>query len=391
VVVPPRVVRRERTPLLVVRRVPDELLEAGIRQRMDRAVEAELRERLRLAPPRPEAGAPEEALRLRGTERTAVCRNSGHSQVRWPPAAILSPRDTKRAPEGALLRLCPPSRKNYSDSSRVGNGEGSREPNPPSTPGAGTSGRSTRPVSGVVGSRVPVVPVRLAPERARAALPVDPAAPVRRDAVGVARELVRPELLRPVRRPVVRFAAAFRFAGRRLAVVRFAAVFRFAVVRLAAVFRLVAVFRFAVLFRFVALLRLVAVFRLAVVRFAALLRLVAVFRFAVLFRLVAVFRLAVVRFAAVLRFAVLFRLVAVFRLAVVRFAVVRLAVVRLAVVRFAAGRRFAVDRFAAVRFVPVLFLVAICLLLLGEFGGNDSAQYAPTIGRFHHLLREFLR
>ena len=202
-----------------------------------------------------------------------------------------------------------------------------------------------------------MVPVRLAPERARAALPVDPAAPVRRVALGVAREPVRPEVLRPVRRPVDRFAAAFRFAGLRLAVVRFAAVFRFAGARFAAVFR------FAVDFR------LVAVFRLAVVRFAA------VFRFAVDFRLVAVFR-----------FAVLFRLVAVFRLAVVR-----LAVVRLAVVRFAAGRRFAVDRFAAVRFVPVLFLVAICLLLVGESGGNDIAQYAPCIGRFHHPLAKFLR
>jgi hypothetical protein len=68
-----------------------------------------------------------------------------------------------------------------------------------------------------------------------------------------------------------------------------------------------------------------------------------------------------------------------------------LAVLRFAVVRFAAVFRFAVDRFAAVRFVPVRFLVAICLLLLGEFGGNDSAQYAPRIGRFHHPQRKFLR
>ncbi|MBV8064559.1 MAG: hypothetical protein JOY72_02410 [Actinobacteria bacterium] len=170
----------------------------------------------------------------------------------------------------------------------------------------------------------------------------------------------------------MRFAAALRLAGRRFAVVRFAAVLRFAVERLAVV-RFAAVFRFAVDFRFV------AVFRLAVERFAVLLRL------AVDFRLVAVFRLAVVRFA------VDFRLVAVLRFAVVRFAVVRLAVLRLAVVRFAAGRRFAVDRFAAVRFVPVLFLVAIWLLLVSEFGGNDSAQYAPTIGRFHHLQPKILR
>ena len=203
----------------------------------------------------------------------------------------------------------------YSDSSRVGNGVGSTEPRPPRIPG--TVGNN-----GAAGSGLPVVPVRLAPERARAALPVDPAAPVRLASVGVARAPVRPELLRPVRRPVLRFAA-----GRRFAVVRFAAGRRF----------------------------------------------------------------AVVRFAAVFRFGAAFRFVAVLRFAVVRFAVVRLAVLRLAVVRFAAGRRFAVDRFAAVRFVPVRFLVAICLLLLGEFGGNDSAQYALAIGRFHHRERKFLR
>jgi len=130
---------------------------------------------------------------------------------------------------------------------------------------------------------------------------------------------------------------------------------------------------------------LVAVLRFAVLRFAA------VFRLGAAFRLVAVLRFAVLRFAAVFRFGAAFRLVAVLRFAVVRFAVVRLAVDRFAVVRLAAGRRFAVDRFAAVRFVPVRFLVAICLLLLGEFGGNDSAQYALCIGRFHHPHRRFLR
>jgi hypothetical protein len=244
----------------------------------------------------------------------------------------------------------------YSDSSRVGNGEGSTEPRPPRIPG--TVGNN-----GAAGSGLPVVPVRLAPERARAALPVDPAAPVRLASVGVARAPVRPELLRPVRRPVLRFAA-----GRRFAVVRFAAGRRLAVVRFAAVFRFGAAFR------------LVAVLRFAVLRFAA------VFRLGAAFRLVAVFRLAVVRFAAVFRFGAAFRFVAV-----LRFAVVRFAVLRFAVVRFAAGRRFAVDRFAAVRFVPVRFLVAICLLLLGEFGGNDSAQYAPCIGRFHHPEGKILR
>jgi hypothetical protein len=47
--VPPRVVRRERLSLVVVRRVSDEVLAPGIRQRVDGAVEAEPRERLRLA------------------------------------------------------------------------------------------------------------------------------------------------------------------------------------------------------------------------------------------------------------------------------------------------------------------------------------------------------
>jgi len=273
----------------------------------------------------------------------------------------LPSRKQRGPPEGPSNASSPRSRGYSSDSSRVGNGEGSTEPNPPRNPGIVGN-------DGAAGSGVPVVPVRLAPERARAALPVDPAAPVRRAAVGVARAPVRPELLRPVRRPVLRFAA-----GRRFAVVRLAAGRRLAVVRLAAVFRFGAAFR------------LVAVLRFAVLRFAA------VFRLGAAFRLVAVLRFAVLRFAAVFRFGAAFRFVAVLRFAVVRFAVVRLAVDRFAVVRLAAGRRFAVDRFAAVRFVPVRFLVAICLLLLGEFGGNDSAQYALCIGRFHHPHRKFLR
>src|SRR5438309_11006645 len=137
------------------------------------------------------------------------------------------PRTQRGPPKGPSSASSPRSRTYSSDSSRVGNGEGSTEPSPPRNPGIVGN-------DGAAGSGVPVVPVRLAPERARAALPVDPAAPVRRAAVGVARAPVRPELLRPVRRPVVRFAAA-RFAGRRLAVVRLAAVLRLAVVRLAVV------------------------------------------------------------------------------------------------------------------------------------------------------------
>ena len=310
------------------------------------------------------------------------------SPVRFPLRAFLSHCERKKT--GGPSRALPAfligvasdasvtSSRSYSDSSRVGNGEGSPRSNPGSEPNpisiAGASGGDS--ISGT-----PVVPVRLVPRRARAAVPDEPAAPVRRVVRVVARAPVRPELLRPVRRPVVRFAAGrrlaavFRFAG-----ARFAAVFRFAGARFAAVFRF-AVLRFAAVFRFAGA-RFAAVFRLAVVRFAAVFRL-AVLRLAAVLRF-AVLRFAVVRLAAVLRFAVL-------RFAVVRFAVVRLAVVRFAVVRLAAGRRFAVDRFAAVRFVPVLFLVAICLLLVGEFGGNDSAQYAPCIGRFHHQQLNFLR
>jgi hypothetical protein len=44
----------------------------------------------------------------------------------------------------------------YSDSSRVGNGEDSGEPSPPNTSDTGETG-------GVMGSGVPVLPVRLAP------------------------------------------------------------------------------------------------------------------------------------------------------------------------------------------------------------------------------------
>src|SRR5581483_5533679 len=193
------------------------------------------------------------------------------------------------------------------------------------------------------------VPVRLVPVRARDVLlreavlrveraavrRVEPAAPVRRVLLVrlvVARAPVRPEELR--RAPVERLAA----------------VGRVPVVRLAAV-------------------RRVPVERLAVVRFAAV-------------RRVPVERLAVERLA-------------VERLAAVR----RVPVERLAVVRFAAVRRVPVERERAVvlrpvverRVVPLLErvlelvllrAVAMCLLLLGEFGGNNvpcSMRVAPAV------------
>src|SRR5689334_1562592 len=96
----------------------------------------------------------------------------------------LPSRKQRGPPEGPSNASSPRSRGYSSDSSRVGNGEGSTEPNPPRNPGIVGN-------DGAAGSGVPVVPVRLAPERARAALPVDPAAPVRLAAVGVARAPVR--------------------------------------------------------------------------------------------------------------------------------------------------------------------------------------------------------
>ena len=66
---PHDVVRRERVPLLVVRRRTDEVFGAGMGQSVNSAFEAELGERLRLAVARPKAGAPQEALRLRDAER----------------------------------------------------------------------------------------------------------------------------------------------------------------------------------------------------------------------------------------------------------------------------------------------------------------------------------
>ena len=68
VVVAPRVVRRERAVVVVRGRGADEALARRAGQRADGAVEAELREALGLAWARPEAGAPEQPLGLRGPE-----------------------------------------------------------------------------------------------------------------------------------------------------------------------------------------------------------------------------------------------------------------------------------------------------------------------------------
>ena len=68
VILAPGVVRREWMALVVVRLRPDELLPARVAERVHGTLEAELRERLRLARPRPEARAPEQPLGVRRIE-----------------------------------------------------------------------------------------------------------------------------------------------------------------------------------------------------------------------------------------------------------------------------------------------------------------------------------
>jgi len=68
----PRVVRRERPSLLVGRGVPDEMLVAGVRQRMHGAVQPELRKLLGLALAWAEAGTPKQPLGLGGSELPPV-------------------------------------------------------------------------------------------------------------------------------------------------------------------------------------------------------------------------------------------------------------------------------------------------------------------------------
>ena len=109
VVVAPGVVRRERVSLLVVRRVPDELLATGIRQRVDGAVEPELGESLRLTGPRPEARAPEKPLGLRGPELPSPHCGTHHSKLSARddgaliPFGGFEPREMDRIPANSNL------------------------------------------------------------------------------------------------------------------------------------------------------------------------------------------------------------------------------------------------------------------------------------------------
>ena len=104
-VVAPRVVRRERAALVVVGAGPTRLLAAGCVERADGAVEAELRERLGLARARAEAGAPEQALRLRGAERPLVGGDRGtapYLEYRAGAPSRFSPERVKAPPERGL-------------------------------------------------------------------------------------------------------------------------------------------------------------------------------------------------------------------------------------------------------------------------------------------------
>lgn len=255
------------------------------------------------------------------------------------------------------------------------------------------------------------VPLRLVPVRAREVLlrdavvrfvelaalrrvePVAPVRPVLR--LVVARAPVRPEALRRVllvlrlaafrRVPVERFAVAFRvalrtalrapvarFATARFAVPRFAvarrAVLRAPVVRLAAVRRVVAflrpVVRLTADFARVVFLRAPVVARFAVERRVVALR--AVVRLTDdFFRVVAFLRVPVERFAVVRRVPVERDAVALRRVPVER-------------LRDAVVFRAAVDRVE----LDLLRAVAMCLLLVGEFGGNNysrSMRAAPAV------------
>src|SRR5207248_286521 len=81
VVVAPGVVGRECAALVVLRRRPDEALAPRPRERPDGTVEPERRERGRLTGARPESGAPEQPLRLRGPERTTVNGERRHTRM----------------------------------------------------------------------------------------------------------------------------------------------------------------------------------------------------------------------------------------------------------------------------------------------------------------------
>ena len=94
VVVADRVGRRERAVALVLRLRPDELVRHGPRHRVDRVLEPELDELVRLAGTCAEPGPPEEPFRLGPAERPAVDRNR-HAPIRRRWSEWSQPRSGK--------------------------------------------------------------------------------------------------------------------------------------------------------------------------------------------------------------------------------------------------------------------------------------------------------
>ncbi len=97
----PRVVGRERVPLLVVRLRPDEVLPARIDERVDGALEPELRELDGFVVARTEAGPPEQALCLHGTEMSPV---GGYPRHDWSPSSAAAARAGYPLTQGRLAR-----------------------------------------------------------------------------------------------------------------------------------------------------------------------------------------------------------------------------------------------------------------------------------------------
>ena len=97
-VVPPRVAGSERPALRVVRGGADESLAARMHERLDRAVQAELRQRLGLPRARPEAGAPEQPFGLRHVELPAVGGRHPHRFIVAPDGSGGHPRNGEAAP-----------------------------------------------------------------------------------------------------------------------------------------------------------------------------------------------------------------------------------------------------------------------------------------------------
>ncbi len=112
--------RRQRPPLLVPWRPPDQALGARIEEPVNRFGEPETGERTSLPGPRPEAGAPEQSLRLSWAERSLVhgkaCRHPGADLL----ARRASPHDAGSLSAGMIpvsRQRCQPSFQGFRRSS----------------------------------------------------------------------------------------------------------------------------------------------------------------------------------------------------------------------------------------------------------------------------------